>query len=665
MAQTISGHTKINPNEMKEKTESGIHKEKYQTLLESVNEGFCIIKVLFNKHDQPVDYRFLKINPAFEEQTGLADAEGKRIRELVPDHEKHWFDAYGKVALTGEPIHFERVAKALNRYYEVYAFPYGEPDERKVAVFFKDISRRKENEYSDAWLKAIINSSEDAIISKDLNGVITSWNSSAERLFGYTAEEAVGRNITLIIPKARLDEEDRILKRLKRGERINHFETVRERKDGSKLDISLTISPIQDSNGEIAGVSKIARNITKQKQVKKELRKMNETLEKRVEKRTEELQTYQLQLRSLASELGKAEEQERNRLATKLHSNLGQMLTVAKMQVDGINLSALPSSSANDIERLSALLDDTLSYTRKLMVELKPPPTFNKEEVREALEWVAKEMEKYDLNVVIEDDERPKPLTEERRTILYQCVRELLINIVKYAGVNKARLMLSRKGNYVRVAVEDEGVGFDMNTEKSIYIKEGQFGLFNIRERMDWMGGRFEIVSEPGGGTKAVLYAPAKEKGEGEMSGESIEEKSMSTDKNHSEADGGKKLKILIADDHQMVRNGFRQMIDKQDDLKVIAEAADGEETVRLARETTPDVILMDVNMPKMDGIEATKILSSDLMEICIIGLSLHDHEEVVENMRNAGASAYVSKDQAFETLCETIRKEAKMVKEK
>jgi PAS domain S-box-containing protein len=110
--------------------------------------------------------------------------------------------------------------------------------------------------------RAIIESSDDAILSKDLNGVILSWNNSAERLFGFTAEEAVGKPITIVIPPDRRDEEPVILDRIKRGERIEHFETVRQRKDGSLVDISLTISPIRDSGGEVVGASKIARDIT-------------------------------------------------------------------------------------------------------------------------------------------------------------------------------------------------------------------------------------------------------------------------------------------------------------------------------------------------------------------------------------------------------------------
>ena len=141
-----------------------------------------------------------------------------------------------------------------------------------AVLVFRDVTERKRAEEARARLAAIIESSEDAIVSKTLDGVIRSWNAGAERLFGYTAEEAVGRSITLIIPPERLDEERAILERLRRGERVEHFETVRVAKDGRRLDISLTISPIRDGAGHIIGASKIARDITERKRAEDALR---------------------------------------------------------------------------------------------------------------------------------------------------------------------------------------------------------------------------------------------------------------------------------------------------------------------------------------------------------------------------------------------------------
>ena len=142
----------------------------------------------------------------------------------------------------------------------------------------RDITERSKAEETRLLLGAIVDSSDDAIISKDLGGRITSWNQGAERLYGYTAEEAVGKSIMIVVPPHRQEEEREILARLQRGERVDHFETIRRRKDGAQVDVSLTISPLRNRRGEIIGVSKIARDITAQKRAEEAIRTLNEHL---------------------------------------------------------------------------------------------------------------------------------------------------------------------------------------------------------------------------------------------------------------------------------------------------------------------------------------------------------------------------------------------------
>lgn len=173
-----------------------------------------------------------------------------------------------------------------------------------------------------AYLAAIIDSSDDAIISKNLNGIIQTWNKSAERIFGYTASEAVGQSILLLIPPDRHEEEDTILARLKRGERIEHYETVRRCKDGRELDISLTVSPVRGPDGRILGASKIVRDITEWKKAEARIQQLNAELGARLHERTRELVTSHERFRALVAQLRLTEQRERRHLATLLHEGV-------------------------------------------------------------------------------------------------------------------------------------------------------------------------------------------------------------------------------------------------------------------------------------------------------------------------------------------------------
>jgi PAS domain S-box-containing protein len=222
----------------------------------------------------------------------------RRVRVTdVNDFSLAMFDTRRKEALLGsiadvflpetEPVFIEQLAALWNgqrriesetvlrtltgrRLNVILTMAFGGARAERTLVSILDISGRKVAEQSAQLLAAIVESSEDAIISKDLNGVITTWNSGAQRLFGYAAEETVGRSITILIPPDRLAEETTILERIRRGERIEHFETIRRRKDGSLFDISLSVSPVKDSDGRIVGASKIGRDITERKRAQEQ-----------------------------------------------------------------------------------------------------------------------------------------------------------------------------------------------------------------------------------------------------------------------------------------------------------------------------------------------------------------------------------------------------------
>jgi PAS domain S-box-containing protein len=173
---------------------------KYRTLFESIDEGFCIVEVIFDERDTPVDYRFLELNPAFERQTGLTDARGRTMRELAPDHEKHWFEMYGRIARTGEPARFELPAAGLHRWYDVYAWRYGDPDRGQVAVLFNDVTARKQ---AEAALRAEAQRKDDflAMLSHELRNPLAPIRNAVSLLQEADDEPLVRRQARAILDR--------------------------------------------------------------------------------------------------------------------------------------------------------------------------------------------------------------------------------------------------------------------------------------------------------------------------------------------------------------------------------------------------------------------------------------------------------------------------------
>ena len=195
---------------------------------------------------------------------------------------------YDEPSLWADVLHYVRGVEAIAERPDgtrVFFIPYPTPlkDDTGAIVggvnVLVDITERRCVEEARSRLAAIVETSDDAIISKDIHGIIQSWNAGAERIFGYTPQEAIGQSVTMLIPPGRIDEEPAILARIQRGERIEHYETIRRRKDGALLNISLSVSPVVDERGRIVAAAKIARDITKQKRSEAELRRANADLE--------------------------------------------------------------------------------------------------------------------------------------------------------------------------------------------------------------------------------------------------------------------------------------------------------------------------------------------------------------------------------------------------
>jgi PAS domain S-box-containing protein len=223
-----------------------------------------------------------------------------------------------------------------------------------------------------AHLAAIVESSDDAIISTDLNGLIVSWNPAAERIYGYSRGEALGQPITILFPDDRLCEETVNLQHIRQGKQIDPYDTVRKHKDGTAVLVSLAVSQIKDSTGRIVGASKTARNITELKRIEEELRALTVALDQRVAERTVALTQSQTRLRALASQLSLAEERVRRKLATELHDYLGQMLVMCRLKLTGGGGGALLTPMQQRREA-DLILKDAIAYTRSLVAQLTPP----------------------------------------------------------------------------------------------------------------------------------------------------------------------------------------------------------------------------------------------------------------------------------------------------
>ena len=372
-----------------------------------------------------------------------------------------------------------------------------------------------------ARLAATVDSSDDAIVSKTLDGVITSWNRAAERLFGYSAADAIGRHIFLIIPDDRRTEEEEVLARLRRGEKIDHFETVRQAKDGRRIPISLTVSPITDAGGTIIGASKVARDITERVVAQEALRRAHEELEDRVRERTAELSSANTLLRAeierrqrieeqraqLFTRLVLAQEDERRRLARELHDQLGQQMTALRLTLETLKaLSEERPELRAQIEALQELtrqLDQDIAFR---VWELTPAMLEGVGVAAALTEYAGNWSKRFGIPAEVHMT-RPADsrLTTETETTIYRFAQEALNNIAKHSQADHVDVVLEHTSQYVSLIVEDNGIGFNPSEMEP---GAGGFGLIGMRERASLAGADFQIESAPGSGTTVILRVP-------------------------------------------------------------------------------------------------------------------------------------------------------------
>jgi CheY-like chemotaxis protein len=359
----------------------------------------------------------------------------------------------------------------------------------------------------------------------------------------------------------------------------------------------------------------------------------------------------------LAQDLTLTEQRERQRIAGELHDYLAQMLVVTRLKMNHASQMIAPHPACAVLQEADQLIDQSLTYTRTVVAELMPP-TLRQFGLAAGLRWLGERMEQQGLVVHVDVPAMAPPLSEDHTTMLFQCVRELLFNVLKHSGTDRASVTMTDDGQgKLEIIVRDDGAGCD-----PVAIRESRgdkFGLFSIRERMEAIDGWMELESQPGAGTTVRLGLTVGRPDDGATTrGDQIvmtAQTGGAASAVPQQAMLERPVRVLLVDDHAMVRQGLRSILDGYPNLDIIAEAGDGEEAITLARLLKPDLIVMDVNMPRLDGIEATRRIREELPGTYVVGLSVNEAEHIVKSMQAAGASAFLTKESAADHLYETI----------
>ncbi|MCJ7730011.1 MAG: PAS domain-containing sensor histidine kinase, partial [Sedimentisphaerales bacterium] len=336
-----------------------------------------------------------------------------------------------------------------------------------------------------------------AVDSEQRVGLI---NKKGCEILGYKEEEILGKNwFNNFLPERVQREVQAIFQRLM----CQQERTVPERhenpiltKSGDERLMAWHNTVLRDDAGKVIATLSSGEDITEQRKAEQK-----------------SLQ-YQSQLRSVASQLMVAEERERRRIAMDLHDRIGQSLAVSKVKLDALRHSVLSGERGEVLEEVCNLLGEAITDVRSLTSDLSSPILHELGFESAVAAWLAEQIEaKHDIATEFEDDGQPKPLADDVRALLFRNVRELLINVVRHANASKAKVSVWRADNQMHISVQDDGVGFEPAEALAKGVREGKYGLFSVKERLEQLGGRVEIESAPDRGCKVTMTVPLKQDG--------------------------------------------------------------------------------------------------------------------------------------------------------
>jgi PAS domain S-box-containing protein len=505
-----------------------------------------------------------------------------------------------------------------------------------------DITARKQAERANAHLAAIVEGSADAIVSKDLSGIITSWNGGAERLFGYTAAEALGRSVTMLIPPDRVDEEPGILARIGRGERIDHYETIRRRKDGTLLDVSLTVSPVFDSHGKAVGASKIARDITERKLAEERLR--------------------------VAKREAEAASRAKDMFLAVLSHELRTPLAPVFMTLTALELKGdIPRDVQDDVAMMRRnvelevkLIDDLLDISRitsgKLRLTLE---RLNVNDlVRHACDTCSSNIREKGIQLQCElDDDVCEIMGDAAR--LQQVLWNLLNNAAKFTpeGGHIRVATQNADGGRVRITVRDTGIGvapeilpriFDAFEQGEVRITR-QFGGLGLglaisKLLVERHQGSIRAESDgPNKGTTFVVEVPALSR-----------EESASRPSRSRPVSGvnAGPLRLMVVEDHADTATVLARLLGARGHTVTTATTAAA--ALALASQGDFDVVISDLGLPDMTGYELMRRLKTKYGTKGI-AMSGYGMEDDIRKGEQAGFSDHLVKPINFAQLEQTI----------
>ncbi len=446
---------------------------------------------------------------------------------------------------------------------------------------------------------AIVASSDDAIVSKTLDGLIQSWNAGAARIFGYQESEVVGKPITIIIPPELQEEERRILNLVRHGERVDHFDTIRLTKDGRRIEISLTVSPVRDSHGTIVGASKVARDISGRKAAERALRES------------------ELRLRASEEALLDADRRKDEFLALLAHELRNPLAPIRYALAANKKQGRTPDQQRRaeevierQVTHMSRLLDDLLDVSRitRGTLELKKSPTELTLVVGSAIETARPVLDAKHHTLALDLPQQAVRLDADA-VRLAQVFSNLLINAAKYTDPGgRIVLRASQLGNELVIAISDNGIGISADMKPRLFTLFSQaqsaigrsegglgVGLSLVRGLVSLHGGSVAARSDgPGKGSEFIVRIPV---------GSALE---------HPESDAaadvpvpGAGLKILVVDDSRDAADTCAILLELSGHH--VQTAYTGQRAFELAESFRPHVMLLDIGLPDLDGYQLAK----------------------------------------------------------